>query len=402
MNPPKKSQLHGHFSMQEPKQNRQQTPKQTVSRSKNNLPSSVTKRPAAPAAYHPQPMPKCLQTKTVNGWQQPPSSQPARSPVAPDVYRPPQNKIAQRKVGDTAQRPLATPLNRTPNAPPVYRAQPVPKVLQQKTAATPPPPVGHSRHVPASPPVYHPQPTPRVLQAKKANAGAAALSRPDSNIQAARPVYKPFAPPRVLPKPAPGNHSELLRRPFSSRVLQRSMEKSSSSNTNSTATCSTSSNTLVLKEDTKLLKNVMQTPSGEALVSDIFKRLKPLMEENLGRSWTLRIGLAPTVGRSVPLQGTIIIDSRLSEADQTQQLVQELWNMMMTPVFGRVKTEASKESQANLTEFVEWHGIPTVMAVWKEAVALKLAWTEGGSPRWTEQPDFEEHLKKVDSSVYKK
>src|SRR5688572_1705835 len=84
------------------------------------------RRPTAPAVYRPQPVPRVLQTKRMNG---------------------------------------TTPLN----APAVYRPQPAPKVLQTKS--TPgrnqiiPPGKNAERRV--APPVYRPQ-VPRVLQAKSA------------------------------------------------------------------------------------------------------------------------------------------------------------------------------------------------------------------------------------------
>lgn len=158
------------------------------------------------------------------------------------------------------------------------------------------------------------------------------------------------------------------------------------------------------QEDTTLLYNILQTESGEKLVTKIFDELKPMMRE-VSPHWDLRIVRAPAVGRSMPRQGLIVIDSRLSEADATQQLVQELWNLLMAPVFGRIEQDTreiplSQKDRAEHIEYVEWSGIPTVMAVWQEAKSKDLPWTRGAAPRWMEQPSFREHLARVDSSVY--
>jgi hypothetical protein len=160
-----------------------------------------------------------------------------------------------------------------------------------------------------------------------------------------------------------------------------------------------------LQEDTTLLRNILETATGQRLVEKIFNDLKPMML-NVNPGWQLRIVRAPAVGRSIPRQGLIVIDFRLSEADATQQLVQELWNMLMAPVFGRIESDVreldlSQQDRAMHIEYVEWSGIPTVMEIWQQAKAKDLAWTRGVTPRWEAEPTFLEHFGKVDSSVYK-
>ncbi|MBD0373080.1 MAG: hypothetical protein ICV60_19725 [Pyrinomonadaceae bacterium] len=58
------------------------------------------KQPTAPPAYHPQPVPKVLQTKMAADSQQS-VGKPPRQPLAPPVYRPEPRKIVQPKLAVT-------------------------------------------------------------------------------------------------------------------------------------------------------------------------------------------------------------------------------------------------------------------------------------------------------------
>ena len=95
MNVPKKPPTHAHVALR-------QTPR--VLQPKTVLPQPQVKRPAAPPAYRPQPVPKVLQTKTAVV-RQPPLNQPQRKPVAPPVYRPEQKRIVQPKIMSRPQNP---------------------------------------------------------------------------------------------------------------------------------------------------------------------------------------------------------------------------------------------------------------------------------------------------------
>lgn len=110
--------------------------------SRNQRPDNLVsrpdfKRPAAPAVYHPQPVPKVLQTKRPPGQDLHPSRVPLHA-VAPPVYRPEAKRIVQQKV---LQLKTVGLLQRKtqPVAPPVYRPQQMPKVLQTKRPVGSPP-----------------------------------------------------------------------------------------------------------------------------------------------------------------------------------------------------------------------------------------------------------------------
>lgn len=85
------------------------------------------KRPTAPPAYRPQPMPRVLQKKTAS-IRQSQAGQPHSTPTAPSVYRPEPRKIVQPK--------MAAPAHTPPKAPPVYRPPSTPRALQKKDKQT--------------------------------------------------------------------------------------------------------------------------------------------------------------------------------------------------------------------------------------------------------------------------
>lgn len=69
-----------------------------VAQPKTHVTAPDVKRPVAPPVYRPQPVPRVLQTKTVQKLRVEELSQPRRQPVAPPVYRPlPQPKVLQQK-----------------------------------------------------------------------------------------------------------------------------------------------------------------------------------------------------------------------------------------------------------------------------------------------------------------
>jgi hypothetical protein len=103
-------------------------------------PPGITKgksHPTPPSVYRPQPVPKCLQRKTLGAQQRPPAKS-NHPPVAPPAYRPQSEpKVLQAK--DPVSRRQVNPSSRVPTAPPGHRPQPAAQVLQRKTAQSPAP-----------------------------------------------------------------------------------------------------------------------------------------------------------------------------------------------------------------------------------------------------------------------
>jgi hypothetical protein len=91
------------------------------------------KRPVAPPAYRPQPVPKVLQRKTSSA-PTPRVNQPARKPVAPPVYCPPAAPKVLQKKSALVAKPQAGQTTTKPVAPPVYRPEGK-KILQPKAIA---------------------------------------------------------------------------------------------------------------------------------------------------------------------------------------------------------------------------------------------------------------------------
>jgi hypothetical protein len=142
--------------------------------------SPQLKHPVAPPAYRPQPPPRVLQLKTINGPQM-----NRLPPVAPPVYRPQSTQAVQPKITKTA------PHRQTPAAPAPYHPQPVPKVLQTKMASGQQshPSLLHRQHV--STPVNRPEQR-NAIQPK----GILQPRKPP----AAPPVYRPDQKRIVQPK----------------------------------------------------------------------------------------------------------------------------------------------------------------------------------------------------------
>lgn len=166
------------------------------------LPTAVAlqaKKPVAPPAYHPQPAPKVLQTKSATAQQSTPV-QAHRAPAAPPAYRPqPAPQVLQRKMAGGQKQSGASPARPMPVAPPPYRSQPTPRVLQKKASTTQPPSKNQTNRAPVAPPAYRPQPVPKVLQRKSAigqssKAGAAMSDARQRKVT-------PTAPPAYRPNP---------------------------------------------------------------------------------------------------------------------------------------------------------------------------------------------------------
>lgn len=172
------------------------------------------KTPAAPAAYHPQPVPKVLQRKATPT-PQAHAGKPKPAPAAPPVYRPqPTPKVLQAKAAKGLVQSAAKSVGKT--APPVYRPQPLPKVLQLKKVV-PHEPVVQKKSAPQAPPVYRPQP-PKCLQPKMAGGQPRAGGSPRRPV--APPVYRPETKKPVQLKTGPSTRPA-NRRGREGRVIQR-------------------------------------------------------------------------------------------------------------------------------------------------------------------------------------
>lgn len=130
--------------------NRLQPKMSGVGRPQPSAVSQVKKPPIAPSVYHPQPVPRVLQTKVINPQPLPKVSQPKKvgaAKAAPPhshtaarpVHRPElASKAAQQKTAHRRAQTSSSGINRTPPISPRARErQPPSKRVQAKTAAMP-------------------------------------------------------------------------------------------------------------------------------------------------------------------------------------------------------------------------------------------------------------------------
>jgi hypothetical protein len=112
-----------------------------IAQAKSADPAPNLKRPVAPPVYHPQPIPKVLQTKAINQASSARTNSQIKRPMAPPVYRPGAKTLVQPKA--------ILQSRNSSTAPPAYRREEK-RVAPRKMAAA------AGAHIPKAPPVYRP------------------------------------------------------------------------------------------------------------------------------------------------------------------------------------------------------------------------------------------------------